>query len=158
MHHFTFNVYDDFFSHFIDSPIQKGKLKVGLDLDVRSNILVGDFFIDGCVRTPCDRCTADINLPIIAENQLVIKYGQTEELESEVMYISHDAHEISIAKPVYEFICLNIPIKRVYNCQDDDPRPCNEEALEKINESNDQVDKRGNPFEEVFSNMKKISK
>ena len=46
-----------------------------------------------------------------------------------------------MAKYIYEYIVLSLPLIKVYDCENDDPLPCDEELLERL-EVEDTEDKK----------------
>ncbi|HOY05040.1 MAG TPA: YceD family protein [Saprospiraceae bacterium] len=131
MHHYQFEVDDEFFSLFEDSPLQDGKMKFEIDFDKRADMLLIDFRLEGSVRAECDRCTAMIDLPLQDERQLIVKYGEDEgEEEDEVVFISREASDFNLAQYLYEFSVLALPIRNAYDCQNTPTPPCNFEVLD----------------------------
>lgn len=157
----SLRVEDDFFQCFPDSPVQKGGLDLELDLDKRQDMIVATFRFEGRVATTCDRCLADIGLPIEGEQELIIKYGETFKEEDEVIWLSQDMREFNLARFAYEFFILAIPVVRIYECEDDDPRPCDMEmlaALEKHQkgpESETEDEETDNPFRNLLDELNK---
>jgi uncharacterized metal-binding protein YceD (DUF177 family) len=130
IHHFRYTVDSAFFSCFEESPV--GNAEVGFELvfDKRPDMIVLDFSLKGHVEVECDRCTATINLPLEDERQLIVKYGEAEEGEDdEVLFLSREAFEINIARYLYEFTVLALPITNTYDCENDQKPPCNFEIL-----------------------------
>jgi uncharacterized metal-binding protein YceD (DUF177 family) len=138
VHHFTFKIDSAFFSHFEDSPVQEGEINFDLQLDKRSDMMILDFGLEGFVKAECDRCTALIDLPLEDQRELIVKYGETEgEEEDEVVFISREASEFNVAKYLYEFTVLALPITNTYDCQNDLNPPCNFEILKYLNDSSE---------------------
>lgn len=130
VHHFKFEIDSAFFRHFEESPVQEGAIHFDLQLDKRSDMLILDFKLKGYVKAECDRCTALIKLPLHDERQLIVKYGEAEgEEEDEVVFISREASEFNVAKYLYEFTVLALPITNTYDCQSEPNPPCNFEVL-----------------------------
>lgn len=140
IHHFKFEIDSAFFRHFEESPVQEGEVQFDLALDKRPDMLILDFGLKGKVRVECDRCTAWIHLPIADERQLIVKYGEAEgEEEDEVVFIGREASEFNVAKYLYEFTVLALPITNTYDCQSEPNPPCNFEVLKYLgNESKEQ--------------------
>ncbi|MDX2133985.1 MAG: DUF177 domain-containing protein [Saprospiraceae bacterium] len=133
VHRFAYDVDKAFFAHFEGSPLEEAEVHVDLALDKRSDMLLLDFALQGTVRTECDRCTAPIRLPVNDQRQLVVKYGDANgEAEDEVVFIQRETHDFNVAKYLYEFTVLAMPYIRAYDCENDDPRPCNMEVLEHL--------------------------
>lgn len=158
VHEFNFNIASDFFKKFENTPIEKGDFDVHLTFDKRDSFFELVFDIEGTIGTECDRCTADISLPVSDSQYLTVKYSIEErEEDAEVVYISPEASEFNVAKYIYEFICLAIPFHKAYDCENDDPRPCDFDVLNRINsdttpsvqdEKNTQSEKK-NPFDDL---------
>lgn len=141
IHRFKFEIDSAFFSHFEESPVQEGSILFDLQLDRRSDMLIFDFELKGSVKAECDRCTAMIDLPLEDEWQLIVKFGEAEgeEEEDEVVFISREASEFNVAKYLYEFTVLSLPITNTYDCENDPNPPCNFEVLKFLkNEADEQ--------------------
>jgi len=140
IHRFKFTVDSAFFSHFEDAPIEEGEIQFDLQLDKRPDMLILDFDLKGYVKAECDRCTATINLPLKDSRELIVKYGEAEgEEEDEVVFIHREASEFNVAKYLYEFTVLALPITNTYDCQNDPNPPCNFDILKYLsNESETQ--------------------
>lgn len=139
IHKYTYQLDRAFFRHFEDSPIEDGKVDVTLQLDKRSDMLLLDFTFSGYSHAECDRCTANIHLPLSGSRQLVVKYGDAEgEEEDEVVFISREASALKIATYVYEFVILALPITNTYDCENDPNPPCNRDVLKYLNNGTDE--------------------
>jgi len=142
LHHYDFQVDNAFFASFPESPVQQAQLSLKIAVDKRHSDLVIDFVFSGSVRTACDRCLAEIDLPIEGEEQLMVQFTTDPEKESDdpqLIWLSPDEHQLNLATYAYEFMLLAIPMIRTYNCRlGEDPYPCDEEMLDKID--NQQVD------------------
>lgn len=140
IHHFKFELDKAFFAQFEDSPVQDGKVHFDLELDRRPDMMLLQFTLSGYVKTECDRCTADIHLPLEDEQQLIVKFAD-EDLETEdeeVIFLHRDAPEFNVAKYLYEYVVLALPITNTYDCENDPNPPCNFEVLKHLNpEQND---------------------
>jgi uncharacterized metal-binding protein YceD (DUF177 family) len=133
VYQFKFAIDTAFFALFEGSPIEEGKVEFVVDLDKRSDMLLFDFELTGFIKAECDRCTAQIDLPIEDSRQLIVKYGEDEDgLEDEVVFISREASEFNVAKYLYEFAVLAMPITNTYDCQEEPNPPCNFEVLKHL--------------------------
>ena len=137
-HSFQFEVDDHFFRFFENQEIHEGNFMVFLEFDKKPGVSVMEFVLEGHARMNCDRCLEPINLPIHGEFRLLLKFGDEEESNDEVMYVDAEISILPLGQLIYEFIILSIPLVRTYNCQDEDPRPCNLDALQKL-ESNTEL-------------------
>jgi len=138
IHRFKFTVDSAFFSRFEDAPIEEGEIQFDLQLDKRPDMLILDFDLRGYVKAECDRCTATINLPLKDSRELIVKYGEAEgEEEDEVVFIHREASEFNVAKYLYEFSVLALPITNTYDCQNDPNPPCNFDILKYLTNETD---------------------
>ena len=76
VHEYEFHIERTFFSEFEASPITEGGVDVHMVLDRHSDMLVFEFEIEGTVRAECDRCLAEIDLPIESFPQLLVKFSE----------------------------------------------------------------------------------
>lgn len=152
-HSFNFVVDNSFFALFEDSPIGDSSLEFNVALDRRSDMLLFDFEMSGYVRAECDRCTADINMPIEDTRQLIVKFGDAEgETEDEVVFIHPESSDFNLANYLYEFAVLSLPITNVYDCQEDAEPPCNVEVLKRL--SQDGEDDKGSSVWDALNPLK----
>lgn len=153
VHWFKYTLDSAFFRHFEDSPVENGVVEVTLQLDKRSDMLVLDFALEGYTDAECDRCTAAIHLPVRDERQLVVKYGDPEgEEEDEVVFISREAPEFNVARYLYEFVVLALPITNTYDCQSDPNPPCNFDVLKYL--ENGAGEGKSNPVWDALKGLK----
>ena len=140
-HPFKFSIDSAFFALFEDSPVETGMVDFEVNLEKRSDMLLFDFDLSGYVGAECDRCTAQINLPIEDSRSLIAKYTEDDvEEEDEVVFIHREASHFNVAQYLYEFVVLALPITNVYDCQDEPNPPCNFEVLKHLGlEENDEV-------------------
>ena len=161
IHQFEFQIDRFFFKNFENSPVAESDIQLKLELDKSSDMYVLQFDLEGTVHTQCDRCAADIDLPVADSQRLLVKFSLEEQPEeAEVVYINPETPQLNVAKYIYEYICLAIPLFKVYDCENDDPRPCNEEALRFLNngghteEEAEQEKEEPNP---IWDELKKLS-
>lgn len=141
VHHFKFEVDSAFFAQFEDSPVQEGKVLFELELDKRSDMMLLEFILKGFIKAECDRCTAMIELSIEDERQLIVKFGEDNvELGDEVVFLQRDTPLFNVAKYLYEFVVLALPITNIYDCENDPTPPCNFEVLKHLKSDTDGSD------------------
>jgi uncharacterized metal-binding protein YceD (DUF177 family) len=137
-HHFQFDVRSDFFKHFENEVVNSGSFLINFELFKEDNVSTMLFEVSGKIDATCDRCTADIELPVHGEYSMLLKYGEVINSTDEVIYIDPETSLFSVADIIYECIILSIPIMKIYDCEDEEIIPCNEEVLIKLEqEEND---------------------
>lgn len=152
LHHFKFEVEDDFFAAFEQSQIKEGKFTIELDFDKRSSLFVLDFDISGNYKADCDRCLAPIYLDMHTTYQLLVKKTLEQEDDPDVICIDPDAFEINVANEVYEIIHLAIPIVRIVDCGPGKEAFCDTEILKKI-----QADTEHEPENPLWNSLKDMN-
>ena len=156
-HTYSFVLNQAYFEAFDDSPISEGQLESNLELDKKHDHLVLDFKTKGTVKTECDRCTALIDLPIESELSFIVKYDVNEREEDEVVFIHPESHELNMAQFIYEQIILSLPLIKVFDCDDVEPLPCNQEILNILDqeiEDKEVVETINNPLGDALKNLK----
>lgn len=128
-HHFQFEVDDLFFKGYENSPVSSGRFEVFVSADKRPDLILLDFSISGKMASNCDRCLAGINIPVEGSFELVLKYAEDYHEQDEVLFIPQSTEDIDLDKYIYEFICLSLPLVKIYDCENDEPAPCDLRVL-----------------------------
>jgi uncharacterized metal-binding protein YceD (DUF177 family) len=135
VHAFEYVVDWRFFEQFEDSLVKQGHFDVKVLFDKQHDHWVVTFDIQGSLDTECDRCLAPISLPVGNVNTVIVKYDEGDESTSEtedIIYVTRDTHTWNIANLIHEFILLSVPIKRVYDCENESTRPCDMKMLKRL--------------------------
>ena len=157
IHLFDFKLDKTFFESFEDSMIKDGVFDVQLELDKRPDMFVLNFALEGTIKTTCDRCLVNIDLPVKGEEQLIVKLAEDSSEEDEIVYITDRLIKFNVAKYIYEYVSLCLPIVKVYDCENDDPIPCNETILD-ILESEEKEEPAENQANPIWDELKKLNK
>ncbi len=155
IHHFNFTLDKHFFDAFEDSIIKDGNFQVQLEFDKRPDLFVLVFQFKGAVKTACDRCLETIDLPVENSQQLLVKFSDEPKDDSEVVYITTTLTAFNVAKYIYEYINLALPLIKVYDCENDNPRPCNDKMLDYLDPSEQEDGNNSNP---IWDELKKLGK
>ncbi|MDQ2655785.1 MAG: DUF177 domain-containing protein [Bacteroidota bacterium] len=126
VHHFEFEVGNDFFGQYGRDLITEGTLQTEVALDKRETFIEAIFQISGVVRLVCDRSLDAFDQPIKAKKKLVFKYGDTnEELSDEIVMIHRETDSLELGHYIFEFIALELPMKKLHpryrDEEEDDP-------------------------------------
>ena len=151
-HSFRFDVEENFFRHFGNEEMQQCKIIVLLDLEKQPGVDTLVFEIDGNAVFPCDRCLVEIDIPIKGNYNILMKLGEEEDSNEEVMYIHPETSILSLAQLIYEYIILSVPIIKNIECEEMTPPPCDMDILDKIetvNENNDTENPLWNPLKGI---------
>ena len=139
IHKFNYDIDGKFFSHFEDSLVQDCKVHVRLEFEKRETFFTLNFFIDGSVKTECDRCLEPFNKEIFGDYTCYIKLTEDPSKisdEDEVIYIGRDETIIDVSQLIYEYINLCLPMQKL-GCEKPGEEPqCNKEVLKHIANAN----------------------
>ena len=154
MHTFQFQVGGDFFRCFEESVLQESNVDVFLTLDKRPNLLVLHFQFEGTVQVECDRCLETFDLPIRDEQDLMVKYDEEPREDADVVYIESGTPSLSVAKYVYEFIHLAVPLHKTH---DEAGAECDPEMMKFISRSVDfpEAPEKDSSTDTIWSELKK---
>ncbi len=155
LHHYDFQCDKAFFDSFEKSLVEDGEFKVSLDLEKKLDNIEMNFAIDGFIRTSCDRCTAPILLPVAGTAHLLLKYAEKESEEDEIIFIVRDRDSFNVADFIHESIVLSLPFSNTYNCEEDDPKPCDDKVLAVLKEQTKKIKpkKEENPIWESLKDL-----
>ena len=127
---FDFQIDKSFFEAFDEPLYTNGDLKVTVMLNKQVGMIELDFIVKGKMLTECDRCLADIYIPVADEQHLIVKYSEEEQLEEdEIVYIHPDTPVLDLSQYVYEYICLAVPFIKTYDCEAETTPPCDQAML-----------------------------
>ena len=123
------DVNDDFFQALDGSQLEHGALHVSVSIRKMTGFFELQFHTEGAVTISCDRCLDDMEQPIVADNTLVVKLGETYSDEDDTVTIDENEGILDMSWFIYEFIMLAIPIKHVHA-----PGKCNSAMTQKLEE------------------------
>lgn len=124
VYQYQYVIDDSFFALFERSTVDHGRLGAEVTLDKQETLIIARFVIDGSVTLTCDRSLETFDHPLHVEESLLYQYGEEEEeLTDEITVITSYTQQINVAQPIYEFIALAVPMKRLHPryAKEDDP-------------------------------------
>ena len=111
-----------FFEDFENEELQDGKVVFAVNLEKNDRLLMIKFTWKGTVKSVCDRCLGELEVPVEGEQTLCVKFSDTETSEDEnVVYLPEDAYQIDLAQWMYEFVAVSMPMQRVHPEGECDP-------------------------------------
>lgn len=155
-HQFEFEVTQKFFEQFKDSEITKANVQVKANLIKQNSLMHILFSFEGTVNLNCDRCLINYDCPISGQEKLVIKYGNPEESNDEILVLKEGVEEANFAQYLFEYIELSIPSRKV-PCEDEEldiDVECDEDTLAKFNELKIEEEPSENPEWDKLKNIK----
>lgn len=160
-HIFSFEIDKEFFELFDTSLIKSGDIYVHLTFDKRKeHFFVLELYIDGTVGTDCDRCMEPMNIQINCQNRLIVKFRGTattkEEDDPDVLVLDDNEVKLNLAKPIFDFIHLAMPLKKTCSMDALGSKECNPAVLKHLKElKKDKKDERGiDPRWEALKKLK----
>ncbi len=152
-HTFDFTIGDEFFKVYGTEILAGGDFESKVVLDKHETFIDADFTITGKARLVCDRSLEPFEEPIKVHKKVMFKYGEeASELSDEIVVITRDQAQLELGQFIYEFISLEIPMKKLH------PRFRNEDNDEdgKIVYKSDSDDKGDDEIDPRWEKLKKL--
>ena len=109
---YTYTLDNTFFEGFENEELREGKVDFEVILERRERMLVFDFRFKGKVYTVCDRCLGEMVLPVAGEEQLCVKFSDTDTSEDEnVTYLPEGAYHVYDYQFYYRNLQENVRLR-----------------------------------------------
>jgi uncharacterized protein len=113
LHEFEGN--DDFFVALDQNLIEKGHFKATVVLNKNETMIQMMYHITGSVELTCDRSLDLFDFPVDIAQKMILKFSDhNEEITEELMLIDRNTQYINVAQDIFDFIGLQIPIKKLH--------------------------------------------
>lgn len=156
-HEFNFEIDDSFFQMFENSLLDKGSLKSKVVVDKNAARLEFNFHIEGNVALICDRSLDSFNKSIKADHTIIFKFSDKHaELSEDVYQIPHGEQKINVAQFIYEFISLEIPMRKLHPRYDLDEMDADEEGEIIYTSEKEDSDKESNDIDPRWKELNKL--
>lgn len=119
LHDFQMEVDSLFFDSFPSSETNQITGLANVTLDKLGSKLDCVVAFTGEATLPCDRCLANVTLAISFEERLVVQLGETTNTEDDIWTLGSECHELDISQPVFEWIHLHLPLRRLHESFED---------------------------------------
>lgn len=114
-HDYRFEIKDEFFELFNNELVNKGDLVINASLAKSETMIEMVLHIIGSVELECDRSLEHFDHPIDSHRKMIYRFGEElQELSDELMVIPKDSQIINVASLLFEFIGLEIPMKKLH--------------------------------------------
>ncbi|MBS1951288.1 MAG: hypothetical protein OJF59_003139 [Cytophagales bacterium] len=151
IHTFEFQLGEDFFEKLGRETAETGNLAVKVILDKRETFIEAEFTITGSVRLICDRSLDEFDYPITLSKKVVFKYGEKpQEISDEIIIIQAKQAQLELGQLMYEFISLEIPMKKLH------PRFIDETSDDSMVYSSKTEDEKIEPIDPRWEKLKKL--
>jgi uncharacterized metal-binding protein YceD (DUF177 family) len=134
---YDFKVDQRFFEEFPYSELHNADVDVHVDLVVNPDSLKLDFHLQGQVEVTCDVCLGKFMHPIDYKTVLIVRFADftTEWFDyDDQIFLSRYESRINIAKHIYDFINLALPIRKVHPLDENGNPTCDPEMLKRLEE------------------------
>jgi uncharacterized metal-binding protein YceD (DUF177 family) len=133
LHEYDFEAGNDFFEFFENPDLKGGDLKIGVELNRGAQFLDFRFKIKGTLIVSCDRCLDEYEHPVNTENELIVRFSDDfEEISDTVITIPREETRFNVAKYIYEFAVLALPVQKVHPTRDDGSTACNTDMIKRL--------------------------
>jgi uncharacterized metal-binding protein YceD (DUF177 family) len=95
--------------------LNNGKIKVVLEIDKQSRMMILDFSIKGFVTVDCDRCGYELELKIKDSKKIIVKYTNDGSDSEDIIFLDEKISLIDVSGMIYEFIILSLPMRRIHS-------------------------------------------
>jgi uncharacterized metal-binding protein YceD (DUF177 family) len=106
---------DAFFEELEQDLIEHGHFKTHVVLNKSATMIQLHFQTKGSVTLTCDRSLEPFEEPIDSNERIILKFGDhNEELTDEIEIINRNTNRINIARYIFDFIALSLPVKKIH--------------------------------------------
>ncbi len=115
IHQYDFVLAEDFFKKYGQEVVTNGTFAAQVSLDKRESLIEVDFKIEGKANLVCDRSLDEFEHPMSIVKTIVFKYGdEAKEVSDEIIVITTNQDKLELGQLMYEFITLEVPIKKLH--------------------------------------------
>lgn len=141
---FNFILDDAFFLEWKNEKIQGGNVAFDVRLERNERFMMFFFTFSGVVKTTCDRCLGEMTLPVEGEQELCVKFSDTEHSDDEnVVFLPEKESTINLAQWMYEYVAVSIPIQCIHPDDENGNTTCDPEMMKymttEVQENEEQV-------------------
>ncbi|GAB5417485.1 MAG: DUF177 domain-containing protein [Crocinitomicaceae bacterium] len=129
MHTYEFDIVDAFFEQVEYSLIEKGNVRVTLNLEKKETMMIGDFHIEGEVKASCDLCNDPVNVEVDGDYQLIFKFDDKPSDDETLIIVYPEEFELDLQENILELITVSLPSRTIHP-----EGECDSEMLEILNE------------------------
>lgn len=106
---------DAFFEEMEQDLIEHGHFKTHVVLNKSATMIQLRFHTIGSVTLTCDRSLETFEEPVDSDERIILKFGDhNEELTEEIEIISRNTNRINVARYIFDFIALSLPVKKLH--------------------------------------------
>jgi len=153
IHEFEFDVKGSFFKEFETEQVSEAEIQIKAQVQKQNNVLQVSVNLSGTITTSCDRCLKEYPFPVSAQEILLIKPGNPEDSNDEVLFVEEGETDFDVTSQIYEYALTSIPIRKV-PCETDAAFECDEDVVSKLEELETRIQSERNPEWEKLNKLK----
>jgi uncharacterized protein len=158
-HEFDFDLGSGFFKQYGIDVVSEGSLQAQLELDKHETFLEVTFKIKGTLQLTCDRSLEDFAFPLNINEKLMYKYGDEDrEISEDVLMIHRDTATLDVGQPMYEFIVLAVPMKKLHPRFQDEEENGEDVEGKLVYSSSSETPEDDSPVDPRWEALKKLKK
>lgn len=156
-HSFDYTIGDEFFKQYGTEILTGGDFEAKVVLDKHETFIDAEFSIAGKAKLVCDRSLEPFEEPIKLHKKVMFKYGEEEsEISDEIVTITRDQAQLELGQFIYEFINLEIPMKKLHPRFRDEEDDEDEKEEGKIVYKSDDDHKGDDEIDPRWEKLKKL--
>lgn len=134
LHHYSYEIDDQFFEGYDQQDFRAVKATIKLDLEKAAGFMRLRFDVGGQLQISCDRCNNELPFQLFEQFNLTVKMVDEPEVMNEqeedpdVYYISKGESHLYVKDWLYEFVNLSIPMQKTCEFEGMDGPHCNPAA------------------------------
>ena len=134
------------FEAFENEIVSDGNLIAKITLKRSETMIEMDFHVEGSVTLECDRSLDLFDYTLQFEKKMIFKLGEVEEeLSDEAMVISRDTQTINVGALIFEFIGIEIPMKKLHPRFEEEDEETEEVFLVYSSQDDDEIEENTKP-------------
>jgi len=134
---YNFKLDSNFFEAFKNEKLRNGEVFFEVKLEKKERLMMFYFTYSGVIRTTCDRCLGEMELPIEGKQTLCVKFSDSETSDNEdVVILPESEFKIDLAQWMYEYVAVAIPIQCVHPENENGEPTCDPEMLQYLSTVN----------------------
>jgi len=147
----VWEINDDFFGHFEKPLVQVAVIRIAGTVTKYETHVDAIFRLTGSIQLECDRCTEEYMQPVNATRRVIFAYNENLRDDNEdVILVDPSEDVIHLAPEFYDFIHLEVPIRKVPESSVHECPPAILETLEKIKNTHEgEMDPRWEALREL---------
>ncbi len=134
-HQFEFQISKDLLETYGQTEINDMNIKVDALMEKTSRHMAFVFHIEGVINVQCDRCLDYFDLELNFDNKLHVIFGEETSDITDIddrMVLSRKEDKIDLAKHFYDYINLQMPLKKIHPDDENGDSTCNKKMLDNL--------------------------